>query len=167
MHVSHTLTLSAADKQKSGQATIRSKQALFAACQELGHPEPEWVQELNIGDNDSVPILTTGWAVKLQGRNGREGWLKPCVFNPETGDEWFNNWPVFDHQHAEVQAGRRRLGEGGRWGDIELLDELRSTYVNHCNTLLEEAIVEQSRLEGSTIQILDRQQDRVELLVTT
>lgn len=159
--MSHTLVMTAADQAAGGRPVFLSQPALFMAVFKLKLPEPAWQEDVNLGDNDQVPLWATGWEIKLQ------DWHKPCYVNTDTGSVFFNNWAIYDAQHPEVRAGKRRIGEGGRWGDFQRMLELEAQYEEAANELALAAVYGQAQLDGAMVQEVGRSPGRIELELTT
>lgn len=164
--MSHTVHVTAAMREETGEAVIKHLPALRRACAALGLAEPEFVENKDLG----IGRDATGYMVHLNHGAGKphRHWDKPLVFDVTTGDEYWDNWSPYDAKHIAVRQGRKRIGEEGRWGSLALLDELRVEYVKAANAIIVETLQHASAVEGSTLQQTSIAEDgkRIELLLT-
>lgn len=124
-------------------SAVTNHETLQKACDRmradgLAVTGPRWVTNHPRTQSDQGTI--DGYAVLLP------GWRSECVFVcDESGEMVADNFsPYFDYRqidpltgervdgtgsvHADVLAGRKRVGEDGRWGDIRFLDRLNMEY---------------------------------------
>lgn len=155
--MSRTITVTKAEKRE-GEVVVEDLAALTRACERLGLDAPVYASDVKLGYNDQRRF--SGYKVQLP------GWNFPCLFNVSEGAEYWNNWPVFDKDHAEVRAGRRRVGEGGRWGDLKELDKLKNTYIESCNEIMAEQVMDTAAQLGEHVEVIQRSPGRIELMIS-
>lgn len=116
--------MSETSKSAAERPRITNLEALTRACRSLRlidqNAELVLVSDRVLGTADNKVV--SGYEVRLP------GWQKPVYFNIQTGEVHFDNWPKYDSTHRDVREGRRREGEGGRWGDFKFMLELEAEY---------------------------------------
>lgn len=158
-------------------SAVNDHAVLSAACDRmraagLAVKGPNWVKNhpRAAGDKDTID----GYAVRLP------GWRSDAVFacdgtgemvadnysdyydyrriDPRTGDRLDGTGDV----HEAVKAGRKRVGEDGRWGDIKYLDRLNMEYravlvertaLEHGGTISYSSVDENAGIMAMTIDI--------------
>jgi len=156
--MSHKLDISAAQMEKEGFLTIKDTDTIKAvdimkkACDALKIAAPTYEANLSVAGN-RVP----GYSIKLK------GWMGPVSINTETGTLAFDNYSPYGADHPEVQAGRRRVGENGRWGHLDELDKFRKEYERQLNSHLAQVQQDVAAQQGHYATIVEETADRIVL----
>lgn len=142
--MSHKIESNVAQRRDDGLPIIKNEQILRAACESLGLAQPVWVENARIGIDRETgsDAMVTGYRVQFP------GWTKPCIFNTETGDVYYDNWPVYDVNHPQVKSGQRRAGEGGRWGDWDQMLNFEQAYITQTIKLVPTWLAEEAASRG-------------------
>jgi hypothetical protein len=156
--MSENITADAAKTEAEGFVVIEKSdtydvvELLQKTCQKLSLPKPVYEEKVNISGT-----MVSGYTVQL------ENWIKPVVFDVEKGTVSFDNYSDFTHDHPEVKAGRKRLGENGKWGHLEKLDQFRNEYANQLNHELVETHMQTASMLGHYAAIVEETEDRIVL----
>lgn len=142
--MSHTMTFDTGH--------LWDEQCVKETCNRLELPEPKWVTDQRIASDGGK---ATGWGVKFP------GWNKLCVLSTD-GQLVFDNWsPYLNDQHPEVVAGRKQIGDDGRWGDIHHLRDFQRVYGEVLNDVQCNLVQEQCRQLGYTFTIDENKDGRI------
>ena len=96
---------------------VRDREVLKKTCERRGMQAPKYVEGMFVGG-----VRANGHKVQLP------GWRKEVLFNTESGEKHFDNWSAYGESHPDVIAGRKRVGDDGRWGDLVELDRFEDEY---------------------------------------
>lgn len=155
--MSHELKMTAAQVEKEGfvvvkdSGIIQAGELLKAACRKLGLREPEF------GTHRVADATVRGWRV------WPSSWSTSgtAVFNTEEGTLHIDNWSPYGPDHEDVIAGKRRVGEEGRWGPLETLDAIRREYERQLNHFLCGQQMEVAQAQGWYARVVEESEDRM------
>jgi hypothetical protein len=156
--MSHKLEISAAQMAKEGflvikdSGNIKAVDILEKTCRELKLAPPIYDTQLKIAGE-----LAPGYAIRLP------NWYKPVSINTETGQLAFDNYSDFTPDHPDVKAGKRRVGEQGRWGDLSELDKFRQTYEQQLNAHLAQMQQDVAIAQGHYCTVVEQTPERIVL----
>lgn len=158
--MSHKIESTAMARRESGLPIVKNLNMLKAACEVLGLKAPVYVTDRYIGMDRTggTDGRVTGWLVKFP------GWTNPCVFDLDEGTIAYDNWPLYDTDHAEVKAGRRRAGEEGQWGNWEHMLAFEGEYLNQAVKLGRKIWEEEMMAVGGMVQVESETEDELVLL---
>lgn len=158
--MSHKIESTVAARRENGLPVITNLKLLQETCRVLELPKPEFVRDYAIGmaGTSRGSNRATGWMVRLP------GWTIPCVFNLYEGSIYFDNFPTYDENHVDVKSGKRRAGEGGRWGDFEEMIKFEQEYLQQAIQLGREIWEEEMALNGGMVQVESDTEDELVLL---
>ena len=158
--MSHELKMTAAEVEKEGflvvkdSGTVQAGEILKRVCKALGLSPPKF------GRHSVGEARVEGWKVKP------EGWTSGvAVFNTRQGTLHIDNWSKYGPKHPDVLAGKRRVGEEGRWGSLESLDAVRREYEKQLNHYLLEQQMDVARSQGFYARVVEESPERIVLEV--
>lgn len=156
--MSHILEISATQMEKEGflvikdAGNIKALEIMRRTCKALNRPMPSYEASMTVAG-----VKAPGYSISL------EGWTGPVSVNTETGRLAFDNYSPYGPDHPEVLAGKRRVGENGRWGDLSELDKFRKEYENQLNQHLAETQQEVAARNGHYVNIVEQTPERIVL----
>ena len=103
----------------SFNTSVTEAESVEITAKRLKLPKPEYRTNYRMRSGKVVK----GIAVQLQ------DWQKPVIFDTETGRVEFDNWSPYDEHHPAVRAGKKEVGDNGKWGDIAHLHRFVDEYV--------------------------------------
>lgn len=147
------MKITASQQEAAGLPVVRNAEALTQACRALGLLEEEkdlvWKENQTVGAGPKV----TGYEVKLP------GWMYPCYFDTTKGEVGFDNYSIYTSQHAEVRAGRVRLGAEGKWGNFDEMLKLETAYAGAASTLMTSYLESQAAMKGEMARVISETED--------
>lgn len=166
--MSHKLEISTAQTEKEGfvvikdTATIKAVDILDKTCKALRLTRPVYEPNMKV-QGQPAP----GYAIRLIGTvvDPKKPWNQPVSVNTETGTLAFDNYSPYGPDHRDVIAGKRRVGEEGKWGDIAKLDEFRKEYEHQLNSHLCGLQQQIASQQGHYARIVENNTDRIVLEV--
>lgn len=173
--MSHAIESDPARKREHGEPTLRHLGALQRAAESMGL-RVNYVENYRMGMNRETHqnVVVTGWAIQFPKWNkkfvvGKLAADVPSGTEVDLADEdvkeYFDNWPIYGPTHQAVQSGEKRVGERGRWGDIQHLWNLYEAYKRAANAIIHEQIAAEAKQKGESCIVESQEENKIVLLI--